>query len=66
MMLKACGTKNEMHVICALYIPQCNPMGPLLLIYRSNKYKSGEYCTKWDEVYPMPNMEAGSVAELFV
>ena len=43
-------------------------LGPLPLTDRGNRYVLvvGEYFTKWMEAYPMPNMEAGTVADIFV
>eukprot|EP00731_Ephydatia_muelleri_P025679 Em0017g762a len=43
-------------------------LGPLPLTPRSNKYilVIGDYFTKWTEAFPMSDMEAGTVAKLFV
>ena len=43
-------------------------LGPLFLTPRSNKYilVIGDYFTKWTEAFPMSDMEAGTVAKLFV
>ena len=43
-------------------------LGPLPVTARENKYVLvvGDYFTKWVEAYSMPNMEAKTVAELFV
>ena len=43
-------------------------LGPLPVTAREKKYVLvvSDYFTKWVEAYPMPNMEAKTVAELFV
>ena len=43
-------------------------LGPLPLTPRLNKYilVIGDYFTKWTEAFPMPDMETGTVARLFV
>ena len=43
-------------------------LGPLPLTVRGNRYVLvvGDHFTKWMEAYPMPNMEAGTVANVFV
>ena len=53
---------------CPLQRVAMDILGPLPLTDRGNKYVLvvGDYFTKWVEVYTMPNMEAGTVAELFV
>ena len=53
---------------CPLQRVAMDILGPLPLASRGNKYVLvvGDYFTKDVEAYPMPNMEAGTVAELFV
>ena len=53
---------------CPLQCVVMDILGPLPLTSRGNKYVLvvGDYFTKWAEAYPMPNMEAVTVAELFV
>ena len=43
-------------------------LGPLPLTVRGNRYVLvvGDYFTKWMEAYPVPNTEAGTVANVFV
>ena len=43
-------------------------LGPLPTTSRDNKYilVVGDYISKWKEAYPMPNMEASTVATLIV
>ena len=43
-------------------------LGPLPVTERGHKYVLvlGDYFTKWVEALPMPNMEASTVANLFV
>ena len=43
-------------------------LGPLPVTERGHKYVLvlGDYFTKWVEAFPMPNMEASTVANLFV
>ena len=43
-------------------------LGPLPLTVMGNRYVLvvGDYFTKWMEAHPMPNMEAGTVANVFV
>ena len=43
-------------------------LGPLPLTPCSNKYilVIGDYFIKWTEAFPMSDMEAGTVAKLFV
>lgn len=43
-------------------------MGPFPQSERSNKYLMvvGDYFTKWTECYPLPNLEASTVAKVFV
>ena len=43
-------------------------LGPLPETPRGNKYilVVGDYFTKWKEAYPLKNMEASSVARVFV
>ena len=51
-----CSIKKPLVVQCLVARP---PGPPYVLVV-------GDYFTKWVEAYPMPNMEAGTVAELFV
>ncbi len=41
---------------------------PLPVTHRNNKFilVIGDYFTKWTEAYPIPNMEASTVAKVFV
>ena len=43
-------------------------LGPLPVTHQNNKFilVIGNYFTKWTEAYPTPNMEAHTVAQLFV
>ena len=43
-------------------------LGPLPVIHQNNKFilVIGDYFTKWTEAYPIPNMEASTVARVFV
>ena len=43
-------------------------LGPLPVTHQNNKFilVIGDYFTKWTEAYPIPNMEASTVARLFV
>ena len=43
-------------------------LGPLPVTHQNNKFilVIGDYFTKWTEVYPIPLMEASTVAKVFV
>ena len=65
----ACTTKSRPNADC--FIGRTVPAGghgPLPVTERGHKYVLvlGDYFTKWEEAFPMPNMEASTVANLFV
>ena len=43
-------------------------LGPLPVTHKNNKFilVIGDYLTKWTEAYPIPNMEASTVARIFI
>jgi len=63
-----CAPLQSDHVGVPLQRVAMDVLGPLPVSEKGHKYilVVSDYFTKWTEAYPMPNMEAATVATLFV